>query len=90
MNNSNLYYLSLIIEFIVFFGFQSCSAQSNKTIEEQRVGSLIDSISCFLNQYYVFPDVAKKIEVQLKEEYANGHFNKIKSDEEFAEKVMLI
>lgn len=89
MNNSKLYRLSFIAGLIILFVIQSCSAHSDKTIERKRVESLIDSISVFLNQYYVFPEVAKKIEVHLKEKYVKGHFNNLQNDEEFAEKIHL-
>ncbi len=89
MNYFTFYRSLFLIGLFAFLIIQSCSAQSGHTIDEKRIEKLIDSVSILLNQYYVFPDVAKKIEVQLKVEYANGHFNKIKNDEEFAGKVNL-
>jgi hypothetical protein len=89
MRHLKLYRLLFTVVLIFFFLNQSCSAQSGKTIMEKRIETVIDSISVFLNQYYVFPEVAKRIEVQLNSEFAEGHFSKIDNDEEFAEKVNL-
>jgi hypothetical protein len=89
MKYLKLHLLLFITVLIVFILTQSCSVQSGKTITEKRIETLIDSISIFLNQYYVFPEIAKRIEVQLKNDYVKGHFSKIKNDEEFAEKVNL-
>jgi len=83
------YRLLFSVALTVFFLTQSCSSQSDKEIDGKRVENIIDSISSLLNQYYVFPDVAKKIEVQLKAECTKGYFNNIKSDEELAEKIHL-
>jgi len=81
--------LLFTVALTVFFLTQSCSSQSDKEIDGKRAENIIDSISVLLNQYYVFPDVAKKIEVQLKAEFSKGYFNNIKSDEELAEKINL-
>lgn len=88
MNFLKLYRILFAVVWTVFFLTQSCPAQTGK-IEAKRVASLIDSISCFLNQYYVFPEVANKIEVQLKAACAQGHFNNLKNDAAFAEKINL-
>jgi hypothetical protein len=81
--------LIFTVALTVFFLTQSCSSQSDKEIDGKRAENIIDSISNLLNEYYVFPDVAKKIEVQLKAECSKGNFNNIKSDEELAEKINL-
>lgn len=83
------YRLLFTVALTVLFLTQSCSSQSEKETDGKRVENIIDSISGLLNQYYVFPDVAKKIEVQLKAEFTKGSFNSIKSDEDLAEKIHL-
>ncbi len=89
MKYLKFYRLLFTVVLIIFFLTQLCSAQPGKTIEEKRAESLIDSISGFLNQYYVFPEVAKRIEVQLKAAYTKGDFSNLKNDAEFADKVNL-
>ncbi len=89
MHSSKLYSLPVITGLIILSAIPIGAAQSGREIDGKRAENVIDSISSLLNQYYVFPDVAKKIAVQLKEEYAQGRFNNLKTEEEFAEKVNL-
>lgn len=87
MINSKAYRLILFAGMVLLLAIQSCSAQTKTIIEVNRIESLIDSITLLLNQYYVFPDVAKKIESHLKAEYAEGHFSNLQNDGDIAEKI---
>lgn len=87
MKNISRIRISYIIGLSLIFQIQSCIAQSESVIKDKRVGQIIDSLSGLLNQYYVFPDVAKEIELQLKQEFSLGKFTTLKTDEELAEKI---
>lgn len=44
----------------------------------------IQKLSQLMNDFYVFPDVAKKTEAHLIKQLNEGHFNQFKNDEDFA------
>ncbi|MFN2513593.1 MAG: S41 family peptidase [Pyrinomonadaceae bacterium] len=71
--------------------FQSSSAQqpgapqSDATIDAVTRTQIIESISKRLNEAYVFPDIAKKMEASLRDRIAKKEYDQITSSRTFAE-----
>ncbi len=59
----------------------------DKTINAQTQLEIIDSVSQALNQVYVFPEVAKKMEKYLREQYKNKKYRDITSLDQFTQKL---
>ena len=72
----------LIAVIVILFQF-SC-AHSQKEISNSQIDKLIDTTAKLINENYVFPDVAQKIEKHLKSQNTRGNFNGISTKREFA------
>lgn len=65
------------------FGITSLQAQENEfttKYKEQAIQRLIQ----LMNDFYVFPEVAKKTETHLLTQWESGHFDQFENDEDFA------
>jgi len=61
-------YLLFFICVVFVFTFNTGNGQLQKTIPPSEIAGLIDSVSVLLKDYYVFPEVATKIEKHLAEQ----------------------
>ncbi|MCJ7497786.1 MAG: S41 family peptidase, partial [candidate division Zixibacteria bacterium] len=59
----------------------------DKTINAQTQLEVIDSVSQALNQVYVFPDVAKKMEKYLRDQFKNKKYKDLTSLDKFTQKL---
>lgn len=74
----------LVIAIALIFGnYQLTIAQDNVLTEAYKEQSII-KLSQLMNDFYVFPDVAKLTEVHLLKQLKEGHFKQFKNDETFA------
>lgn len=74
----------LSILFIAFLlDISLCKAQDTSYTKEYKE-KVIQSISQLMNDFYVFPEVAKLTEVHLKAQLLNGYFDQFENDETFA------
>jgi len=74
--------LSILI-LALFLNFHVLQAQ-HKTISKKYKEETIQSLSQLMNDFYVFPDVAKLTEQHLLFQLKEGYFNQFKSNETFA------
>jgi hypothetical protein len=80
--------LVLIGLFPASAGAQSSTAERpDKVIDARMQLEVIDSVTQALNEIYVFPDVAKKMEKHLRKQYKNKAYKDITSLIQFAEKL---
>jgi len=56
----------------------------SKPVDENMQAEIIDSVTAALNEVYVFPDVAKKMEQHLRRQYKEKAYREITSIEDFA------
>ena len=74
-----------LITFSVFLLATSLNAQERQgTLSEDAKAKIVERISLLLNESYVFPDVAKKVEVHLKARLKEGAFDTITRKRSFA------
>ncbi len=66
---------------------QNAAPPEDKPITPQIQAELIDSVSAGLNEVYVFPDVAKKMEKFLRDQYKKKAYKDITSTREFVSKL---
>ena len=59
----------------------------DKVIDAKMQSEVIDSVTQALNEIYVFPDVAKKMEKHLRSQYKKKAYKDITSLSEFAQKL---
>jgi hypothetical protein len=59
----------------------------DKVIDARMQSEIIDSVTQALNEIYVFPDVAEKMEKQLRRQYKKKAYKDITSLDEFAQKL---
>jgi len=59
----------------------------DKPINSTRQLEMIDSISVALNEFYIFPDVAKEIEKYIRKQYHEDTYQNIASTKTFTEKL---
>lgn len=62
----------LLITCILFGGF--ISQAQDKALTKKYKKETIEHLSTLMNQFYVFPEVAKKTEAHLKDQFKSGHF----------------
>jgi len=67
----------------LFFTFQISIAQ-DKSINEEYKEQTIKRLSQLMNDFYVFPDIAKLTEDQLLKQLEEGHFNQFENNKNFA------
>jgi C-terminal processing protease CtpA/Prc len=68
---------------VLLFSFNLSCAQ-NKSINQEYKEQAIQVLSQLMNDYYVFPEVAKLTEDHLMTLWKEGHFDQFKNDETFA------
>ena len=73
--------LSLLIA-VSFFTFNLSTAQENSISKEYKQ-QVIQQLSKLMNDFYVFPEVAKKTEAHLLKQFKEGHFDQFQNDESF-------
>ncbi|KPL02437.1 MAG: hypothetical protein AMJ90_05825 [candidate division Zixibacteria bacterium SM23_73_2] len=59
----------------------------DRTIDAQTQKEIIDSVTCALNEIYVFPDVAQKMEKHLRKKYQKKEYKEITSLRDFGQKL---
>ncbi len=76
--------IQLPILFITFlFNMGIASAQDNSLTKEYKK-EVIESISQLMNDFYVFPEVAKLTEEHLKSQLLDGYFDQFENNDTFA------
>lgn len=87
MNKAKL--ITSVLTFILVISLLSncINAQQKKLLSKEEKTAYIEKAAKLLNDNYVFPDVAQKIEKHLKSQLAKGEFNKIEGLQEFALKL---
>jgi hypothetical protein len=86
---------SVVIALLVFAGLITADAWAqpagrdapDREIDSKMQLEVIDSVTQALNEIYVFPDVAKKMEKHLRKQYKNKKYKEITSLKEFARKL---
>lgn len=86
---------ALLILLLIPAGLLSTSARAqsagqerpDKVIDASMQAEIIDSVTQSLNEIYVFPDVAKKMEKHLRKQYKKKAYKDITSLEEFGRKL---
>lgn len=89
MNLKKVFKLKVFIGLVTIFLYQSCFAQSQKQLILEEKFFLIETASKLLNDNYVFPDVALKVEKYIKFQLVKGVFNGITDQKEFAERLTI-
>lgn len=75
---------SKVCLFVVFtMCFLIANAQENPFTERYKAEA-VKMLSQLMNDFYIFPDVAKKTELHLMKQLEEGYFKQFGSDEEFA------
>ncbi len=72
-----------ILFIILFFNLSLCYAQDNSFTKEYKE-EVIENISQLMNDFYVFPEVAKLTEAHLKAQLLDGYFDQFENNETFA------
>ncbi|WP_146092129.1 hypothetical protein [Polaribacter filamentus] len=62
----------------------SLSIAQDKTFTKEYKENVIQSLSKLMNDYYVFPEVAKLTQEHLKTQLLDGYFDQFKNNETFA------
>lgn len=76
--------IQLPIVFIaLLFNMSICNAQDNSLTKEYKK-EVIQNISQLMNDFYVFPEVAKLTEAHLKSQMLDGYYDQFKNNETFA------
>ena len=74
----------LLLPFLaLLFNLNFVFAQETPLSKEYKE-QVITTLSQLMNDYYVFPDVAKQTGEHLKKQLANGYYDSIETDEAFA------
>jgi len=68
---------------VLLFNYQASIAQDNSITEEYKKQA-IHKLSQLMNDFYVFPEVAKSTEAHLMKQLKEGHYNQFKNDDTFA------
>lgn len=69
---------------VLFLNFTVVKAQEKALSKDYKKQS-IQKLSQLMNDFYIFPDVAKETEKHLLKQFKKGHFDQFKNDETFAE-----
>ena len=78
----------VVFMFMLLFLSQGLSAQENTVVFDKAMKTrVVTGLIKLLDEYYVFPDVAKKIDALLKKNLNNGVYEKITDPEQFAKKL---
>ncbi|MEJ2114386.1 MAG: hypothetical protein P8X62_12135 [Flavobacteriaceae bacterium] len=68
---------------ILLFNVNISKAQNNELTESYKEEA-IHNLSQLMNDFYVFPEVAKTTAEHLKKQFENGYYGQFKTDETFA------
>ncbi len=68
---------------VLFLNFNTTTAQ-DKSFDENYKEQAIHSLSKLMNDFYIFPEIAKLTEEHLLTQLNEGHFNQFENDETFA------
>ncbi len=74
----------VLILLIALFINVSLSKAQNNSLTKAYKENVIQNLSQLINDYYVFPEVAKLTEEHLKTQLSDGYFNQFKNNETFA------
>jgi len=79
--------LALVLVSVMLGKAQTAPGQQpeEQTVDAAMQAEIIDSVSAALNEVYVFPDVAKKMEKQLRKNFKDKKYSKIKNAREFGD-----
>jgi len=72
------------ILFIALLFNISLSKAQDKSISKEYKENVIQSLSQLMNDYYVFPEVAKLTDEHLKAQMLDGYYDQFENDETFA------
>lgn len=73
-----LYFVILIATSVTVFALEKSISTENKLNAEKRK-TIVKKVSEVLNEYYIFPEVAKNVEKLLKEKLKSGEYDNIRS-----------
>ena len=86
MKALNIIATVLVLSTPVFaFGQQQENHQLDTELDHQSKREILDWVCDKLNQNYVFPDVAEKMENHVRKQFAQGEYQQAKNIQEFAE-----
>lgn len=74
----------IFVLFIAVFINVSLAKAQNNSLTNDYKENVIQSLSQLMNEYYVFPEVAKLTEQHLKTQMQDGYFDQFKNNETFA------
>ncbi len=77
----------LVLAFLLSVGLLLSAQEKIISLTEQEKGEAIEKICTLLNRFYVFPEVAARMEARLKARQVAGAFHEITSPKEFADAV---
>ncbi len=72
-----------ILLIAVVLNMSLCKAQ-DKSFSKEYKEKVIQSLSQLMNDYYVFPEIAKSTEEHLNAQLLDGYFDQFENDEDFA------
>ena len=81
MRSIHLFFLSTII---LVFSLFPLKAQDSEPLTEEYKRATIERLSQLMNDFYVFPEVAKQTEIHLWEMWESGEFEAIEENSTFA------
>lgn len=76
-------YKLILLLAVLFFTNSFLTAQDNTFTKKYKEQAII-KLSQLMNDFYVFPEVAKKTENHLMNQLKSGHFDQFENDEDFA------
>ena len=69
---------------VLLLNYQVSVAQDISITDEYKEQAIL-KLSQLMNDFYVFPEIAKSTEVHLMKQLKDGYYNQFKNDESFAE-----
>ena len=88
MKKSIIALAAIMVLFVLdFYGQQNANQPPDLPIDAATKTQIINDLTKELNESYVFADVAKKMETDVKQRLQNKEYDKITSSREFAEKL---
>ena len=76
--------IKILLFSLTFLQLSSLSAQDVPLTKEYKKG-VVDKLSQLMNDFYIYPEVAKKTEAHLKAQFEAGYFDEFDNDQTFAE-----
>lgn len=74
---------TFLFSLVLLLAINISTAQDQALTKEYKEDA-IKKLSQLMNDFYVFPDVAKKTETHLLSQWESGHFDQFENDEDFA------